>query len=137
MDCSEVLSASGEVVARIVRASSLWASSGLNFWSADSENIQVGTWVHPHGTLLHPHSHNVFPREAMRTQEAVYVVSGALSAQFFEDDGTPLKTVNLSAGDLLVCLSGGHGYSILEPDTRVLEIKNGPYFGPEKDRRRI
>ena len=25
-------------------------------------------------------------------------------------------------------LSGGHGYEVLEDDTKVLEIKNGPYY---------
>ena len=37
----------------------------------------------------------------------------------------------------MICLEGGHGYEILEDNTRVLEIKNGPYPGPEKDRRRL
>ena len=40
-------------------------------------------------------------------------------------------------GDTLILLRGGHGYKVLEDGTQVLEIKNGPYVGAEKDRRRI
>ena len=35
---------------------------------------------------------------------------------------------------LLEC---GHGYTILSDDTKVIEIKNGPYLGADVDRRRI
>ena len=38
--------------------------------------------------------------------------------------------------DFIVNLSQAHESKILE-DTIVLEVKNGPYFGPEKDRTRI
>ena len=34
-------------------------------------------------------------------------------------------------------LRGGHGYEILEDGTQVLEVKNGPYLGPDVDRRRL
>ena len=46
----------------------------------------------------------------------------------------------LSAGDIdeaMALLRHGHGYEILENDTRVLEIKNGPYPGAERDRVRF
>ena len=31
---------------------------------------------------------------------------------------------------------GVHEYKILK-DSKVIEIKNGPYFGPDKDRTRV
>lgn len=34
-------------------------------------------------------------------------------------------------------MNGGYGYRILEDNTKVIEIKNGPYLGAEKDRRRL
>jgi hypothetical protein len=40
-------------------------------------------------------------------------------------------------GDVLALFNGGHGYEVLEDNTRVLEVKNGPYLGPEVDRRKI
>ena len=48
-----------------------------------------------------------------------------------------VDTVRVNQGEILVLLESGHGYKILEDDTTVLEVKNGPYFGAEKDRIRF
>jgi hypothetical protein len=37
----------------------------------------------------------------------------------------------------MVLLAGGHGYEILEDNTKILEVKNGPYLGASEDRKRI
>lgn len=137
MTQQEIFSETGQLVARFVKHESLWSNSGLAFWSNDSEFIQVGTWTHPGGTRLPAHIHNVFPREALRTQETVYVVTGSLQATLFDDSGELVAEISMGTGDLLICLAGGHGYSISEEGTKVLEIKNGPYSGPELDRRRL
>ena len=52
-------------------------------------------------------------------------------------DETPVETLQVRQGEILVLLESGHGYFIKEEDTNVLEIKNGPYLGAEIDRRRI
>jgi hypothetical protein len=137
MSQEDIFSRTGQLIARFVRSDSLWLNPGLSFWSNESEFIQVGTWAHPEGTKLPAHIHNVFPREALRTQEAVYVVEGSLQAELFDEDGESVAEISMKAGDLLVCLTGGHGYLMNEPGTKVLEIKNGPYSGPELDRRRL
>jgi len=48
-----------------------------------------------------------------------------------------LADLEVKEGDVIILLRGGHGYTILEDGTQVLEIKNGPYLGPETDRRRL
>lgn len=137
MSQEEIYSKTGQLIARFVKQESLWSNSGLTFLSKDSEFVQVGTWAHPAGTNLPAHIHNVFSREAERTQEVVYVVAGSLQARLFDDRGEAVAEISMTGGDLLICLAGGHGYSINEAGTKVLEIKNGPYFGPELDRRRL
>lgn len=137
MSHEDILSGAGQLIGRFIKKESLWSNSGLAFWSNDSEFIQVGTWTHPQGTKLPAHIHNVFPREASRTQETVYVVTGALRASLFDDSGESVVEISMSAGDLLICLSGGHGYEITEAGTKVLEFKNGPYSGPDLDRKRL
>ena len=47
-----------------------------------------------------------------------------------------IEKVIVSEGEFIINLSQAHESKILE-DTIVLEVKNGPYFGPEKDRTRI
>lgn len=137
MSKKNFFSTTGQLIARFIDKESLWLNPGLAFWSDESDFVQVGTWAHPEGTTLPAHIHNVFPREASRTQEAVFVVEGSLLARLYDESGEAVAEVALNAGDLLVCLAGGHGYSIKDPGTRVLEIKNGPYSGPELDRRRL
>jgi hypothetical protein len=46
----------------------------------------------------------------------------------------PVATRELREGDILLLVSGGHGFRIME-DTVFLEIKQGPYTGlDEKER---
>ena len=49
-----------------------------------------------------------------------------------------VKDLNLdiNEGELIVQIYGVHEY-IMNEDSIVLEIKNGPYYGPDVDRKRI
>jgi hypothetical protein len=62
---------------------------------------------------------------------------GRLRAKIFDTAGKPLTDLELRAGDIILMLRGGHGYEVLEDGTEVLEVKNGPYVGPDRDRRRL
>ena len=133
----EVVDGGGALVARVVCAGDLWTEPGLSFWTSDDDFVQVGTWNHPGGTHLNAHIHNTYERCATRTQEVVFLLSGSVQAHIYDDEGLLLVELSMAAGDLLICFAGGHGYTITSEGTRVLEIKNGPYFGPDKDRRRL
>ncbi|MEM3434114.1 MAG: WbuC family cupin fold metalloprotein [Candidatus Methanomethyliaceae archaeon] len=110
---------------------------GLAFYTDPSDFIQVGTWGYSKGTRLPNHIHNKLVRSVERTQELIYVIHGAVRAFVFSEDGRLVEEVVLSQGDMLILLNGGHGYEILDDGTYVLEVKNGPYLGPDKDRRRL
>lgn len=125
----------GIILARHISAEDI--SEGLNFFSQDSEFIQVGTWNYQKGKELLAHIHNEVPRMALRTYEALYVISGSLEAVIYDLNKNVVDTFVVNTGDVLVLLESGHGYKILEDHTKVLEIKNGPYLGAERDRQRI
>lgn len=125
----------GKVLARHVTAGS-W-SDGLAFFSKDDEYIQVGTWKYNKGKDLLAHIHNLVERKIDRTQEVVFIVNGSIEAKIYSLDGVLRETFVAHKGDFLILLNCGHGYKILQDDTQVLEIKNGPYFGAETDRKRI
>jgi quercetin dioxygenase-like cupin family protein len=110
---------------------------GLQFFSDDRDFIQVGTWRYPAGQRLKAHKHNRVERAITHTQEAVYVRKGALKAIVYDQAGRAVEEIVVREGDLLIMLRGGHGYEIIEDDTQVLEVKNGPYPGPEADRTRL
>ncbi|MEG1523724.1 MAG: hypothetical protein RRZ24_04900 [Clostridia bacterium] len=112
-------------------------SGGLSFFSSDEEFIQVGAWKYDSGKELRAHIHNEVERKVTRTCEALYIVSGGLHAMIYSLQEELIAELDAHAGDILILLNSGHGYQILEDDTRVLEIKNGPYLGADADRRRI
>ena len=126
----------GDLVLAIVIRDEDW-EEGLNFVSPEGDYQQVGIWGYNKGKKLAPHIHLVMPREVLRTQEIVFVKEGSIRADIYTEKGGFLKSVDLNRGDTIILLKGGHGYEILEDDTRVLEVKNGPYVGADKDRKRI
>lgn len=123
------------VLARFIRSDE--QKDGLNFFSADNEYIQVGTWSYEKGKQLPAHIHNIVNRVVPRTCEVLYVISGSIEAHIFDESSTEIASPHVRAGDILILLAGAHGYRILEDGTKVLEVKNGPYPGAEQDRRRI
>jgi hypothetical protein len=124
------------VLARHISSEDAWGQ-GLKFFSPEEDFVQVGTWGYPAGKDLLAHTHNRLAREVPWTQEVLYVRQGRIRADIFDTSGTKVSTLEAKTGDLLVLLRGGHGYSILEDNTQVLEIKNGPYMGADADRRRL
>jgi quercetin dioxygenase-like cupin family protein len=129
--CNEI----GQRIAIFIPSSD-W-NKGLTFYSEDQDYVQVGTWVYDEGKQLQAHRHNIVPRTNNRTQEVIFVKKGSVESTIYDEDFSVLETIRLGEGDCLVLLAGGHGYKILENDTQVLEIKNGPYAGPEVDRTRL
>lgn len=125
-----------KVLARHVPASEAW-KDGLQFFSQPSEFIQFGTWVYPKDKKLLAHIHNEVAREVQWTQEVIYVRKGSLRAHIFDSQEQKVRDIDVAEGDIIVLLHGGHGYTVLQEGTQILEIKNGPYVGPDKDRRRI
>jgi uncharacterized protein YjlB len=124
------------VLARHIPADVAW-QDGLNFYSQDNDFIQVGIWGYSDGKELKAHIHNEVKREVLWTQEVLFVRKGKIRANIFDTAENKVSEIEVNSGDVIILLRGGHGYDILEDGTQVLEIKNGPYVGPEMDRRRF
>jgi len=132
---TEKITDNGQVLAIIIR-DAVW-EKGLHFFSAEEDFQQVGIWGYDKGHKLAPHIHLDAPRMVARTQEVIFIKNGRLRADIYNENKKYLTSVELNKGDTAILLCGGHGYEILEDNTKVLEIKNGPYPGAEKDRERI
>ena len=111
-------------------------SEGLDFLTNDESFIQVGTWKYEKGKILDAHYHNTFERKSFITQEVVLVLEGSIICNLYTKDGNFIATEEINQNQLIIQYEGVHEYEINE-DTKVLEIKNGPYLGPEKDRTRV
>jgi hypothetical protein len=110
-----------------------WAE-GLNFITPDNLFIQVGSWWYPKGKKLDSHIHNDFDRIAKRTQEMTYVKKGSMRVLLYDEVRNYLQDFVLKEGDLAVFAYGGHGYEILEDNTKIIESKNGPFIDVETDK---
>jgi hypothetical protein len=132
----EIKQADGVVLARHIPGNEAWAG-GLKFFSADPDYIQVGTWGYAAGKELLAHTHNPVTREVLWTQEVLYIRKGRIRADVYDTGNNKVAELEAGEGDVLVLLRGGHGYHILQDDTQVLEVKNGPYVGAEADRKRL
>ena len=110
---------------------------GLNFFSPDEDYVQVGSWCYEKGKQLSAHQHNRVERMVPWTQEVLYIRQGRVRVKIYNSQSELVDQWDAVSGDIVILLRGGHGYEILENDTQILEVKNGPYVGAEKDRRRL
>lgn len=108
---------------------------GIHFCTPGSYSQQLAYMHHPLGKIINPHVHNVVNREVHYTQETLFIKSGRLRVDFFTDHKEYLESYILSAGDVIMLASGGHGFEVLE-ELEMFEVKQGPYAG-EKDKTRF
>jgi hypothetical protein len=107
---------------------------GLNFITPNELFVQVGSWWYDKGRKLASHVHNDFERSALRTQEMTYIKKGSMRVLLFDENHNYLQDFILYEGDLAVFAYGGHGYEILEDNTKIIEAKNGPFVDVETDK---
>ncbi len=107
---------------------------GLNFITDNSLFVQVGSWWYQKGKNLAKHKHNVVPRESTITQEMVFVKSGSMKATIYDQEMVFVEELILKEGDLAIMAFGGHGYEILEDNTKIIEAKNGPFLSVDVDK---
>ena len=107
---------------------------GLNFITPDNLFVQVGSWWYDKGKKLDSHVHNEYERTATRTQEMTYVKKGSMRVLLYDEKHNFLEDYILNAGDTAVFAFGGHGYEILEDNTQIIEVKNGPFLDVDIDK---
>ena len=128
----ETIAVDGVVLAYIARNADLPAQT--TFLTPDDCNLQVGQVVYPAGGEITRHMHLPVERHLVGTTEVLLVQRGRCEVDIFGPDRALVKTCELRNGDIMIAVSGGHGFRVLE-DTVLLEVKQGPYpRGAEKER---
>jgi len=123
----------GEILALILRAG--YRAEGIHFFTPDHYSQQLAYMNRPQGYVIPPHVHNPVTREVHFTKEVLFLRSGRLRADFYDDDRNYLESRVLQQGDVLLLAFGGHGFEMLEP-CEIIEVKQGPYVG-EADKTRF
>ena len=97
-------------------------------------SLQVGFVVYAAGGEINRHVHRPLERHIVGTSEVLIVRKGRCEADIYNEERQLVATRELRMGDILVIVSGGHGFRMLE-DVVLLEVKQGPYIGlDEKER---
>lgn len=129
---TESIECNGQLLATIIRAEKL--PEKTEFVTGDHVKQQVGFVVYPEGGQIPRHVHVPMERRIVGTSEVLMVRKGLLEADFYTDDKEYVCSRLLRQGDVLLLVSGGHGFTCLK-DTVLLEVKQGPYLGPQEKER--
>lgn len=124
----KIYDSANTVLAIVVRNS--FDKEGITFVTPDEYSQQLAYMHHPEGHVILPHIHNVVKREILYTKETLIIKKGKIRCDFYSDDKEYLKSITIETGDVLLLVSGGHGFECLE-ETIMLEIKQGPYAGED------
>ena len=122
-----------ERVAVIIRKS--YRAEKTTFISEPDDLLQLGHILYRAGSAITPHIHNNIERKILGTPEVLIVQKGKMKTTFYNNKKEPKEDVVLNKGDVIILLSGGHGFEMIE-DTVLMEIKQGPYLG-ELDKERF
>jgi len=101
-------------------------ADGIEFFTPNDFSQQLGYMNRPQGYVIPPHVHNPVPREVQFTKEVLFIKSGRVRVDFYDDDQNYLESRILEQGDVILLAFGGHGFEMLEP-TEMIEVKQGPY----------
>lgn len=128
----EVISWDEEPLVYLIRAG-LYPKE-TTFLTPNNLNFQVGFVVYPAGGEVKRHVHRKIERHITGTTELIMLKSGKCEIDVYNNDRQFVTTIELSAGDIVLTVNGGHGFRMQE-DTVLIEVKQGPYSGvDEKDR---
>ena len=105
-------------------------SSGIQFFTDPEFSQQLGYMSRPKGYVIEPHIHKDVSRQVIKTQEVLFIKSGKLLVEFYDNDKKFAKSRVLETGDIILLAECGHGFKMLE-ETEIFEVKQGPYAGEE------
>ena len=123
----------GRTLAVVLRTN--YHADGIEFFTPNDFSQQLGYMNRPQGYVIPPHVHNPLAREVRFTKEVLFIKSGKVRVDFYDDDQKYLESRLLESGDVILLAFGGHGFEMLEP-TEMIEVKQGPYAG-EADKTRF
>lgn len=129
----ELVKKKDKLLAMIIRND--YQSEGVDFITPNDYSQQVAYMHHPTGKKIDAHVHNLVHRNVVLTQEVLFIKKGKLRVDFYDDYEDYLESRMIGAGDTLLLVSGGHGFTVVE-EIEMIEVKQGPYSG-EADKKKF
>ncbi len=111
-----------------------YVCEGVDFITPNEFSQQVAYMHHSTGKVIDAHVHNLVHRNVVLTQEVLFIKKGILRVDFYDGYEDYLESKNLYAGDVILLVSGGHGFQVLD-EVEMIEVKQGPYAGNNDKKR--
>lgn len=122
-----------KLLALIIRDN--YTCEGVDFLTPNEYSQQVAYMHHPTGKVIDAHVHNLVHRNVVLTQEVLFIKKGILRVDFYDEYEDYLESRKLYAGDVILLISGGHGFVVID-EVEMVEVKQGPYAG-DNDKKRF
>jgi mannose-6-phosphate isomerase-like protein (cupin superfamily) len=116
------------ILAFIIRSN--FNAEGIHFFTPNDFSQQLAYMKRPKGYVISPHVHNPVVREVLYTKEVLFIKSGKIRVDFYDDEKEYLESRVLLSGDVILLAFGGHGFEMIE-ESEIIEVKQGPYAGEE------
>ncbi len=116
------------ILAFIIRSN--FNAEGIHFFTPNDFSQQLAYMNRPKGYIISPHVHNPVVREVLYTKEVLFIKSGKVRVDFYDDEKEYLESRVLLTGDVILLAFGGHGFEMIE-ESEIIEVKQGPYAGEE------
>ncbi len=120
----EIIKINQKILAIILKDN--YKSEGISFFTPNDFSQQLGYMNRPKGYEIDPHLHNRVQRNIEYTNEVLFIKSGKVRVDFYDENKDYLKSRILNKGDVILLVQGGHGFEMLE-QSEMIEIKQGPY----------
>ena len=80
----ETVSSNGQTLALILRTSH--KAQGIEFFTPDEFSQQLAYMNRPDGYVIAPHVHNAVRREVQYTKEVLFIKSGRVRVDFYDEE---------------------------------------------------
>ena len=117
-----------EIISIIIR--SHFNTDGIKFFTPDDFSQQLAYMNRERGYTIPPHVHNPVDRKVSLTQEVLFIKSGKVRVDYYNDEKKYLESRILNLGDVVLFSGGGHGFTMIE-NSEIIEVKQGPYSGDQ------
>jgi UDP-2,3-diacylglucosamine pyrophosphatase LpxH len=123
-----------QLYAVIITPSSM-KKKGVNFFTDNHYNQQVGFMKHERNKVILPHIHKKVIRDIRTTTEVIYIMKGSLRIDFYDSKKKYLFSNTAKENYIVILIKGGHGFKVTK-DIEMIEIKQGPYV-EAKDKKKF
>jgi hypothetical protein len=122
----EYIKQNNKILSIIIRTR--FQKDGIEFFTPDSFSQQLAYMKRDLDYSIDPHVHKIVKRDIDITQEVLFIKSGKVRVDFYDNEKCYIESKILVKGDVILLADGGHGFKMLE-SSEIIEVKQGPYAG--------